>query len=248
MLDFLEQVLDARTSAEVWDRLVERMAGFGFDRLLYGLTFETGDSAQIGNLDDTLILSNLTQPYLDRYLGDGLYLHAPMLRWCARNVGSCSWSYVDTVRNDKCPLEKEALSLNHKHGITAGYTISFGAAPPCGRSALSLAARPGLSQADVDTIWDMHGRVIEIMCRTAHMRITTLPRDLRSRHLTPRQREVLQWVGSGKTVQDIAALMEISVGTVEKHLRLAREQLGVETSAQAVLKAAVQSHLFVPLK
>ncbi|MFO7771946.1 MAG: LuxR family transcriptional regulator, partial [Roseovarius gahaiensis] len=33
--------------------------------------------------------------------------------------------------------------------------------------------------------------------------------------------------------------------TVEKHLRLARQALGVETTAQAVLKAALQNQMFV---
>ena len=56
---------------------------------------------------------------------------------------------------------------------------------------------------------------------------------------------MLQWVGDGKTTQDIALLMGLTAATVEKHLRLARDSLSVETTAQAVLKAALQNQMYV---
>jgi len=39
--------------------------------------------------------------------------------------------------------------------------------------------------------------------------------------------------------------MGLTPATVEKHLRLARDNLNVETTAQAVLKAALQNQMFV---
>ena len=56
---------------------------------------------------------------------------------------------------------------------------------------------------------------------------------------------MLEWVGDGKTTQDIAILLGLTAATVEKHLRLAREALDVETTAQAVLKAAFYNQMFV---
>ncbi len=53
----------------------------------------------------------------------------------------------------------------------------------------------------------------------------------------PPEGEVLDVVGNGKTGQNIAILMGLSAATVEKHLRLAREALDVESTAQAVLYA-----------
>ena len=43
----------------------------------------------------------------------------------------------------------------------------------------------------------------------------------------------------------IAILMGLTTATVEKHLRLAREALSVETTAQAVLKAALHNQMFI---
>ena len=81
------------------------------------------------------------------------------------------------------------------------------------------------------------------MSNVFHLKLLTLPHA--SRQLTSRQREVLQWVGDGKTMQDIAILIELTPATVEKHLRLAREALDVETTAQAVLKAAFYNEMFI---
>jgi DNA-binding CsgD family transcriptional regulator len=55
----------------------------------------------------------------------------------------------------------------------------------------------------------------------------------------------LQRVGDGKTTQDIAILLELTPATIQKHLRLAREALDVETTAQAVLKAAFYNQMFI---
>ena len=57
--------------------------------------------------------------------------------------------------------------------------------------------------------------------------------------------EVLEWVGDGKTTADIATIMGLTLATVEKHLRLARESLDVDTTAQAVLKASFQNQIYV---
>lgn len=102
-----------------------------------------------------------------------------------------------------------------------------------------------MTQEQVDTVWAQHGREILVMINMAHLKITSLPYSSARRSLTKRQREVLEWVGEGKTTQDIATIMGLTAATVEKHLRLAREALDVETTAQAVLKASFQNQIFM---
>jgi DNA-binding CsgD family transcriptional regulator len=52
--------------------------------------------------------------------------------------------------------------------------------------------------------------------------------------LTPRQREVLHWVSEGKRDSEIAVILGISVRTVEQHVRVCLQNLGVENRAAAV--------------
>ena len=111
-------------------------------------------------------------------------------------------------------------------------------------AAIALTARAGMGQDEVDAIWAEHGDDILLLNNIAHLRILSLPYTSPTRSLTARQREVLGWVGDGKTVQDIALLLNLTPATVEKHLRLARDALSVETTAQAVLKASFQNQIF----
>jgi DNA-binding CsgD family transcriptional regulator len=77
-----------------------------------------------------------------------------------------------------------------------------------------------------------------------HLKIVQLPMANRRRQLTERQREVLEWVADGKTAQDIGVIMGISPAMVEKHLRLARQALDVDTTAQAVAKGTMLNRIF----
>jgi DNA-binding CsgD family transcriptional regulator len=54
-----------------------------------------------------------------------------------------------------------------------------------------------------------------------------------SRELTPREREVLDWVAYGKSNAEIAAILRISAATVGKHLEHIYPKLGVENRTAA---------------
>lgn len=246
MIDYLEKLLSARTIQEIWSLHCNRMAAFGFDRLLYGFTrFRT--SHGLGNLEDTLILSNHDHAYLEGFVGDGLYNHAPMVKWAAQNQGACSWSRVEAqvLSGQLTQTERRVLEFNLRFDVRAGYSISFPDVTVRAKGAIGLCAARGITQAEVDQIWDRHGREIMVLNNIAHLRICSMPYATARRALTPRQREVLEWVAEGKTTADIATIMGLTAATVEKHLRLAREALDVDTTAQAVLKASMQNQIFL---
>lgn len=51
--------------------------------------------------------------------------------------------------------------------------------------------------------------------------------------LTPREREILHWVAEGKRDSEIAAILNLSVRTVEQHVRTCLLKLKVETRTAA---------------
>lgn len=53
------------------------------------------------------------------------------------------------------------------------------------------------------------------------------------RDLTRREEEALGWIAAGKTNSEIAQIMEISVGTLGKHLERSYVKIGVETRVAA---------------
>jgi LuxR family transcriptional regulator len=242
---YLEQVFQARTIEEIWSLHTARMAEFGFDRLLYAFTrFRTPNS--LGSPDDSLILTNHPPEYTREYVDGGLYLHGPMLRWAVENVGAESWRLmIERMRNAQItPGERRLAELNRRFHVAAGYSIGFRDVSVRAKGGIGLCARADLSQDQVDAVWTRHGRDIVVVNNVVHLRISAMPYQSR-RSLTARQREALEWVGDGKTTQDIATIMGLTAATVEKHLRLAREVLEVDTTAQAVLKASFRNQIFV---
>lgn len=246
VIDYLHFLTTAKSLEELWSAHTEQMAGYGFNRLLYGCTrYRNGRS--LGDPEDFIILSNHSPAYHDGFMKTGLYFHAPMLNWALENEGSASWQMVRDLldTNTITPEQRRVFEFNHLHGVTVGYTVSFNSHVVRAKGAISLSAPVETGQAAIDEMWRQHGRDIQLMNNVAHLRILTLPYRPPNRALTNRQREALQWVGDGKTTQDIAMLMGLTPATVEKRLRLAREALSVETTAQAVLKASLLNQMFM---
>lgn len=244
MLSYTERLMAARTIEEVWPIHCEAMAAYGFNRLLYGMT-RSRTRESLGNRDDFLILTNLDENYTDRFIDEGLYLHAPMVRWVLENTGAGSWSWIRENAHLLTPEELKVSQFNHEQGVTSGYSISFNGITPRAIAAIALIADTEVSQEAVDAMFENRGREIVAMNNIMHLKVMNLPYDVARKTLTKRQRETLEWVGEGKTTQDIGTIMGLTPATVEKHLRLAREALDVETTAQAVVKASFQNQIFL---
>ena len=244
--NYLIELTNALSVELLWDMHCRAMNAFGFDRLIYGFTrFRTANS--LGDPNDFVLLSNHATNYTERFIGEGHYHHATMVKWALENEGSCSWSVVaDMMQNGAMTdAERRVVEYNISMGVTAGYTVSFKSISARSKGAIALTARRDMTQDEVDEVWGKHGDTITLMNNLVHLKILTLPYIPPNQALTKRQREALEWVGDGKTMQDIAQIMGLTQATIEKHLRLAREALNVETTAQAVMKAAFQNQMFV---
>ncbi len=243
LLEYVERVTTSTNMDDLWQVHCDAMGCYGLTRILYGMA-SSRSRTSFGARDDFLILTNFPGDYVETFIDDGLYLHAPMVRWATANSGACSWGWIRDNAQMLTPKEKEVIAFNLSHGLTSGYTISFSDIGARGLAAIGLVPELNVSQSELDAVWREKGREIITMNHVLHLKILTLPYPSARKPLTKRQREVLEWVGEGKTTQDIGIIMGLTPATVEKHLRLAREALDVETTAQAVLKASLQNQIF----
>jgi len=60
---------------------------------------------------------------------------------------------------------------------------------------------------------------------------------LESFGLSSKQAKVLEWLAQGKTDEEIAGILDLSVRTVQKHLQHIYQQIGVDSRTTAVLRA-----------
>ncbi|NJM83635.1 MAG: LuxR family transcriptional regulator [Tabrizicola sp.] len=245
VLSLLSRIAEADSIDEAWALATDHFADLGFQRANYGFT-RFRHVKTIGDPDDALFLSTCDAEYTKRYFRGGFYARTPVFRWAERNSGACTWKWVKEafdagrLSND----EMEAVRQNVAMGVTAGICVSFPEVSSRSKGALGLIADVGLSHEDVEAIFDAQKDAILAVAHMMHLTIVHLPQLSRHRALSPRQREALEWVADGKTTQDVALLMGVSPAMVEKHLRLAREALAVETTAQAVAKGALLNMIF----
>lgn len=222
----------------VWNLFTEAVSGFGFANILYGGT-RFPERGIIGDVRDAMILHHGPREYADIYLGEELYLHSPTYDWAEHNRGFVSWP--EAIRQHGRPPTHQQMriaQLNAQFGFMAGYVGSLNDIVPGMRGVIGLSPSGGLSQADADSLWSEVGNSIAILSNLMHLRVSTLPFTGLRRPLTTRQRETLEWYSQGKTTQDIATIMGLSIATIEKHLRMARDSLDAQTTAHAVKKAA----------
>lgn len=242
----LNDLAEASSIEELWPVYCEEMARFGFDRLIYGFTqFRTENS--LGDPEDFVILSNHDPGYLDWFIGKHAYQQAPMVRWALNNDGAVSWQILHEKFEAGALSDTEAAIVEHNRavGVRAGYTVSFKSITPQAMAAVAITAREDMGQPEADAIWRAHSEALLALCNMIHLKIMSLPRYVPGRPLTRRQLEVLHWIANGKTTADAARIMNLAPATVEKHLRLARQVLSVDTTAQAVLKASLHNQIFV---
>ena len=241
----LRAYLQMTTVEDLWAHHTRVLAGYGFDRVFYAFNAFRG-AGLYDNPEDALLLTNMPLDYMEAYVGGGMFRDGVMMRWAIHNTGAASWRDVFQSMAGEQPTKGEIAmrELNIRHGMTAGYTISFPMAIKNANAGIGMAVRKGMSQDEADAIWAEHGADIETICHVAHLCILQLPATGQRKLLTPRQAEVLELVADGKTMADIALLLDRNVATVEKHLRGARDALGVETTAQAVRKASILNQIF----
>lgn len=235
----MSAIVAAKDIATLWDCFCQRLVGIGFENILYGAAHVTRGEI-IGDPQDALILHHGPQAYADVYLGEELYRHSPAYTWAAQNDGFVSWpETMDATAGPPPPEALRIVQMNAQFNVFAGFVGSLNGVVPGMSGVIGLSPGQGMLQPEADALWAQVGEEVEMLSRLLQVRIASLPHSGPRRPLTSRQREALTWSAQGKTMQDIAIIMDLSVATVEKHLRMAREALDAMTTAHAVQKATM---------
>lgn len=244
VLPLLTRIAEARHADTVWQLATGHFAGLGFSRVVYGLSRGPHENAWAD--PSSLLLSTRGADDARHDLDSGLFVRTALFRWAERNEGACTWSCLpEAIAKGQLHAEElEAVRQNREPGMVAGITVAFPRLHARTRAALGLIADAELSHDRVDAIWVGQRDEILAVAHVMHLALLQHPASPAANCLTRRQREALEWVADGKTTLDIALVMGVSAAMVEKHLRLAREALEVDTTAQAIARAVALNLLF----
>lgn len=246
ILAHLSAILRAGTIEQAWAGTVAAFRALGLAEVIYGYSPDAR-GAVLGSVEDFLLLATLPRDRIADMVARGYHTESVTFNWALRNVGVASWSMpVEAAGLPPGFAQRpEALAFFAANGIEAGLSVGLATMRSRGAAAMALVAPRGVTQGQVDAWLPAVSEVIFVLASVAHRALASLPWTRTSGDLTERQREVLEWVADGKTTADIALILGLRPATVEKHLRLARQCLGVETTAHALVKATFLNQLFM---
>ncbi len=186
-----------------------------------------------GVTGDILGYATYPESWRTHYLSKGLHHIDPTIHQSARSVAPVEWSYFDQDENFHT-----VFSQAKDFGITSqGMTVPIRG--PYGERGLLNVTRDCPANEWREQLRQITGQ-LQLEALRMHDRVQSsngLRRSLGGPELSQRELEILQWIASGKSQQDVGDILSISHRTVEVHLRSSREKLGALTTAQAIGRA-----------
>ena len=157
----------------------------------------------------------------------------PAVSELRRTMNPYSWGDIREGRDLK-KSERTIIDEGREFGAYDGLVIpivnltgSIALFSPCGRDPdLSPRARAALEVVGIYS----HHALTRALVRRQREEVVHTP-------LTPREREIMQWVAIGKTDEEIAGILSISMTTVTSHVENAKQKLDAFRRTYAVVQA-----------
>jgi LuxR family transcriptional regulator, quorum-sensing system regulator SinR len=238
--DRLLEELASVTPAHVGDTLASLKSSYGLDRILYVDAEQQPGGAWQGRL-----LHDAHPPLTRLFHDKGVDVLAPLLASLADVFGPCELDLRPLIAAE--PKLRDALAICQLGPSALVFPL--------------VRSRPGVAflacfcgeqgwQRPVSTLM----RDLCLFAGLLHAKLRR-HRDVTAEHvsgrareirLTPREREVLQWVAAGKSYWEIARILDISERTIRHFMANCRAKLDSVSNKQAVAKAVAGAMIEAP--
>ena len=197
------------------------------------------DIARAGS--EAIRLHNYPARWADYYDSRSLGVSDPVHRASHVTSVGFAWSNMP-VMIPLTPNDRKILALGREQGIGDGFTIPANV-PGEARGSCSFANQAGRPmRAELLPFAQLAGA----FAFEAARKLVT-PRGLFAAHsapaLTDRQRDCVMWVARGKTDWEIGRILGLTEETVRRHIKLARERLGVSKRTLLAIRALFDGSL-----
>ncbi|MCA6111274.1 autoinducer binding domain-containing protein [Bradyrhizobium cenepequi] len=226
--EFVDSIKTASNEAElerVATRLTQRLS---FQRFAYLRL--TGDTP--------MLISSYPKSWTSRYFQLGYQQLDPVVRRARVEHALFGWGGVGSApvgNREQRRFFDEAATFGIRSGITAPIRGGFGRMAAFTLATDDRDVHPERLVADWKDLVQLAGLYFHSHV-AGRLDIPSTDKPAGS-ELTQRERQCLAWAAQGKTVADIAVLVQISPRTVVFHLENARRKLGAASIAQCVAEA-----------
>src|ERR1700704_3446952 len=227
-LDFVQRLQKLTSYDDICRHVVTELEWFGFTHVS-SISFPGPDR----EATQCILMNTRPREYIDRYIEKNYVVRDPVVTELRRTVNPYSWSDV-RARRDLSKSEKAILDEGREFAARDGLTIpivnlsgSMSLFCPCGLDPdLSERARAAL---EIIGIYSHHALKRALVHKQRE--------DAAHTPLTPREREIMQWVAVGKTDDEIADILSIGTTTVTSHVENAKPKLDAFRRTYAVVQA-----------
>jgi len=235
--EFIEIAREAQSITELSSAFSKIVTDFGFEY------FTVASLCDMANPPDNAVLvMNYPEDWRDHYMEERYERFDRILELSLNNSLPFHWS-DPRVERHATDSQKRIFNEAGEAGLVKGITYpvhAFGYLPAC----------INIVGPDKDIPPEAE-HALHLMCiyfYEASIRIKEAEKSTKTRtvtHLTPRERECLQWAAEGKSDRDIASILGISARTAHHHIEVSKHKYGVVTRAQAIVKAYAEKQIIV---
>jgi DNA-binding CsgD family transcriptional regulator len=227
-IDSLDQTADAPSLVETFQALIRKL----------GMTyFMVGNPSQPGvTRDDRLIATTWPQEWLEHWSSQRYLFVDPIVKQLLSSREPVRWSPTERAADRAGTRILEEAS---EHRMPAGFAV-----PVYNREGLVVAVSMATEHYELGRRdeYCLHLASIYFHSKLEALRTPSAPPP-RGPRLTPRERECLSWVASGKTDWEISQILTIAEQTVHEYVQNALIKLNATTRAQAVAIAIITKQI-----
>lgn len=228
--EYVEKANGADSVKHLFDIYLNAVISYGYDRAQFTLLTDHNDINKKAGFG---ILNNFPQDWVSYYVEQRMDTYDPIIKYGIQQNHCFTWKdgsnyFGLTHKQIECLNQAEGAGLNNGIAIPMH---SLGNNMAGVSLATSEKRDHNHYQRDLMTAMSNHMYMRFIDLSSSQQKV------IENIILTNREREVLIWVGQGKSNHKIAQIINISSNTVDFHLRNIFKKLDVNSRVLAVVKA-----------
>lgn len=232
--DFIREISDRNSVGELTEIVSKYLKKMGFEASSYiRFDMSTGLNNPEITPEDITYIADCRSDWEEHYAKESLHIYDPVSRIALIRGSPVSWGEAaETVSQTPMPdrVLKEARDFALRSGFAVPAFSSDGFAGMFG-------VLSSMEEEAFGKVYRESRHIAHLLAIHLHTRIAAISASAEASapvRLSGRETEVLLWTSAGKTVWEISQILDVSVHTVDFHIRNAMRKFGVHSKAQAV--------------
>jgi LuxR family transcriptional regulator, quorum-sensing system regulator LasR len=222
-LNELPQLLECRSMSE-WSATIVKLARqHDFPYIYFGIKPSRAASCR-----SAFVQTNFPTAW-QRLYNERYYQIDPVALHCQEHIHPLVWD-TTTFATEQ---QQEFFEEGCQYGLRSG--IGFPIYGPQGQAGVLCLASDGAARYDVRVQASL-SLLRDYACES-YLKVSRSQASLLSTLLTPRELECLKWVIAGKSSWETSRILSCSEATINFHISNLTKKFGVQTRAQAVVRA-----------